>query len=154
MPPRHQPPPLLGLLLRLLNQHWGQQVHEALHEAGFDGIGAANANVIPFVPEEGIQVSELAKLARVRKQSMAQSVEQLEQLGYLERRPDPNDRRARLVFLTDRGKAVRPVAVKAGREVEKQWAQLTSQEEVESLRASLQELLGKLRDEPQEPSVA
>ena len=131
----------------MLNQHWGNQVHEALQKAGFDGLGAANANVIPFVPEEGIQVSELAKLARVRKQSMAQSVEQLEKLGYLERRPDPNDRRARLVFLTERGKAVRPVAVKAGRQVEREWAQLTSPEEIEALRESLQTLLGKLRDQ-------
>jgi DNA-binding MarR family transcriptional regulator len=144
----HEPTPLLGLLLRLLNQEWGNHVHEAMQKAGFDGIGAANANVIPFVPEEGgIQVSELAKLARVRKQSMAQSVEQLEKLGYLERRPDPNDRRARLVFLTERGKGVRPVALKAGRAVEKQWAKLTSPEQIEELRASLQALLDKLRVE-------
>lgn len=141
------PEPMLGLLLRLLNQHWGNHVHEALQKAGFDGLGAANANVIPFVPEEGIQVSELATLANVRKQSMAQQVEQLEKLGYLERRPDPNDRRARLVFLTERGKKVRPVALKAGREVEKQWAQLTSEKHVEELRGSLQALLAKLRDE-------
>jgi DNA-binding MarR family transcriptional regulator len=137
---------MLGLLLRLLNQHWGNHVHEALSKAGFDGLGQANANVIPFVPEKGIQVSELAKRARVRKQSMAQSVEQLEQLGYLERRPDPNDRRARLVFLTERGQSVRPVALKAGREVERQWAKLTSPEEIEALRGSLQQLLGQLRD--------
>jgi len=140
------PEPMLGLLLRLLNQHWGNHVHEALQKAGFDGLGAANANVIPFVPEEGIQVSELAKLANVRKQSMAQSVEQLEKLGYLERRPDPKDRRARLVFLTERGQQVRPVALKAGREVERQWAKATSPKEIEELRESLQTLLAKLRD--------
>ena len=143
----HEPTPVIGLLLRLLNQEWGNQVHVAMQKAGFDGIGAANANVIPFVPEEGIQVSELAQLARVRKQSMAQSVEQLEKQGYLERRPDPSDRRARLVFLTERGKAVRPVAVKAGREVERRWAKLTSKEDVEQLRESLQTLLAKLRDQ-------
>ena len=143
----HEPTPVIGLLLRLLNQEWGNQVHEAMQKAGFDGIGAANANVIPFVPEEGIQVSELAQLARVRKQSMAQSVEQLEKQGYLERRPDPSDRRARLVFLTEPGKAVRPVAVKAGREVERRWAELTSKEDVEQLRESLQTLLAKLRDQ-------
>lgn len=60
-------------------------------------------NVFPFVPPEGITVSELAELARVRKQTMAEAVEQLERMGYVERQPKPRDRRSRLVFLTERG---------------------------------------------------
>ena len=48
-------------------------------------------------------MSELAELAHVRKQTMTQAVEQLERTGYIERRPNPNDRRSRLVFLTERG---------------------------------------------------
>ena len=59
--------------------------------------------MFPFVPPEGITVSELAELARVRKQTMAQAVDQLERMGYVERRPNPRDRRSRLVFLTERG---------------------------------------------------
>jgi DNA-binding MarR family transcriptional regulator len=39
------------------------------------------------VPPEGISVSGLAELARVRKQTMAQAVEQLERMRYVERRP-------------------------------------------------------------------
>src|SRR3979409_1415283 len=100
--------PKLGLLLRLLCQHWTTAVDTALQEAGFDNIRPHHANVFTFVPPQGIQVSELTLLAHVRKQTMAQAVEELEQLGYVERRPDPSDRRARLVFLTPRGQAVRP----------------------------------------------
>lgn len=143
-PPEHQ---LLGLLLRLVHQHWALDIDAALNDAGFGDISAAHASVFPFVPPEGIQVSELAKLAHVRKQTMAQAVDELEQLGYVERRPDPRDRRARLVLLTRRGKQVPTIAVATGRKVEERWAALTSPDTVESLRQSLVALLNELRDE-------
>jgi DNA-binding MarR family transcriptional regulator len=141
--------PLIGLLLRLVYQHYAQDIDAALRDAGFDGIRPPHANVFPFVPPEGIQVSELAQLARVRKQTMAQAVEQLERAGYVERRPNPRDRRSRLVFLTERGESVRPVTHAAADRVEERWAELTSPEELEALRASLQHLLTQLRSEPE-----
>jgi DNA-binding MarR family transcriptional regulator len=97
------------------------------------------------VPPEGITVSGLAELARVRKQTMAQAVDQLERAGYVERRPNPRDRRSRLVFLTGRGASVPPVTHAAAARVEERWAELTSPEEVEALRASLLRLLTGLR---------
>jgi DNA-binding MarR family transcriptional regulator len=136
--------PLLGLLLRLLYQLHAQAIEVALADAGFNDLRPAHANVFPFVPPEGITVSELAGLARVRKQSMAEAVEQLERLGYVQRRPNPRDRRSRLVFLTDRGEAVRPVTHAAAARVENLWAEMTSREELEALRASLQHLLTQL----------
>jgi DNA-binding MarR family transcriptional regulator len=143
--------PLLGLLLRLVHQYYAQEVDAALRAAGFADIRPPHSNVFPFVPAEGIQVSELAQLAHVRKQTMAQAVEQLERAGYVERRPDPHDRRARLVFLTLRGESVRPVAVAAGRRAEERWAKLVGPDEIEDLRASLLALLAKLRSEPEVP---
>ena len=138
--------PVIGLLLRLVYQHYAQSVDAALREAGFDDIRPGAANVFPFVPQEGITVSRLAELARVRKQSMAQAVDQLERTGYVERRPNPRDHRSRLVFLTDRGASVPPVTHAAAARVEEQWAQLTSPAEFEALRASLVRLLAELRD--------
>jgi DNA-binding MarR family transcriptional regulator len=137
--------PLIGLLLRLLYQHYAQDIDAALSEAGFGDIRPPHANVFPFVPPEGISVSELADLARVRKQTMAQAVEQLEGMGYVERRPNPHDRRSRLVFLTERGASVKPVTHATAARVEQDWAGLTSPEELETLRATLLHLLAKLR---------
>ena len=139
--PAHAP---LGLLLRLAHQQWTQGVEAALEAAGFGDIRPPHANVFTFVPSEGIQVSELTKLARVRKQTMAQAVEELEALGYVERRPDPRDRRARLVFLTERGKQIRPVAVAAGKQVDARWVELTSPQTIADLRTALTELLRRL----------
>ena len=139
--------PLLGLLLRLVHQHWANDIDAALREAGFGDIRPPHASVFPFVSAEGTQVSELAKLAHVRKQTMAQAVEQLEQLGYVERRPDPSDRRGRLVFLTERGQAVRPLSVAAGRAVEERWQTLVGVERIGALRESLEQLLTALADD-------
>lgn len=141
--------PPLGLLLRLAHQHWTQAVEASLDEAGFGDIRPPHANVFTFARPEGIQVSELTKLAHVRKQTMTQAVEELERLGYVERRPDPNDRRARLVFLTERGKGVRPIAMATGRLVDERWAEIAGSEEIEQIKHALQRLLGRLQSDDQ-----
>src|SRR5205807_2386582 len=79
-----------------------------------------------------------------RKQTMAEAVEQLERMDYVERRPNPRDRRSRLVFLTARGTAVKPVTHATAARVERRWAELTSKKELEALRASLLHLLTEL----------
>jgi DNA-binding MarR family transcriptional regulator len=138
--------PLIGLLLRLAYQHYSHDIEAALHEAGFGDIRPGAANVFPFVPSEGITVSRLAELARVRKQSMAQAVDQLERTGYVRRRPNPHDQRSQLVFLTERGASVPPVTHAAAERVEQRWARLTSPAEFEALRAALLRLLTELKD--------
>jgi DNA-binding MarR family transcriptional regulator len=65
--------------------------------------------------------------------------------GYVERRPNPADRRSRLVSLTERGAPVPPVTHAAAKRVEERWAELTDSKELEALRASLLRLLTQLR---------
>jgi DNA-binding MarR family transcriptional regulator len=137
--------PLIGLLLRLLYQQYSQDIEASLREAGFGDVRPPHSNVFPFVPPDGITVSELAELARVRKQSMAEAVDQLERLGYVERHPNQRDRRSRLVFLTERGESVKPVTHATAQRVEQRWAELTSPDELEALRSSLLRLLTELR---------
>jgi DNA-binding MarR family transcriptional regulator len=139
--------PLIGLLLRLVNQHYSQDIDAALRDAGFDDIRPSAGSVFPFVPPEGITVSRLAELAQMRKQSMAQAVDQLERTGYVERRPNPGDHRSRLVFLTPRGESVPPVTHAAAERVQARWAELTSPAEFEALRTTLLHLLTALKDQ-------
>lgn len=134
----------LSLLLRLLHREYALGIEASLAEAGFGDIRPGDAKVFPFVPPEGIQVSDLAIHAGVRKQTMAQTVEQLERAGYLERHPNPRDGRSRLVMLTERGKAVQPLAAGAGDRLEERWAELTTPEEFETLRTLLHRLLDQI----------
>jgi DNA-binding MarR family transcriptional regulator len=61
--------------------------------------------VLGRLDREGAQsVSDLAAKERVRHQSMTQTVTDLEADGFVERRPDPGDRRRVLVSLTKPGR--------------------------------------------------
>src|ERR687883_1422848 len=78
----------------------------------------AHGAVLGRLDREGPQsVSDLAAKERVRPQSMAQTVGDLEADGLVERRPDPDDRRRALVSLTDTGRA----ALEADRRHREGW---------------------------------
>ena len=137
----------IGLLLRLALQHYSQDIEAALGDAGFGDVGPGAANVFPFVTPDGITVARLAELAHVRKQSMAQAVDQLERSGYVERRPNPRDHRSQLVFLTPRGTSVPVVTHAAAERVEQRWAELAGPAETAAMRDTLLRLLAGLSDE-------
>lgn len=64
----------------------------------------SHGTVLGRLDREGAQsVSDLAAAERVRPQSMAQTVSDLEADGLVERRPDPADGRRALVSLTAQG---------------------------------------------------
>jgi len=84
--------------------------------------------------------SDLAVRMRVTKQALNYLLGDLERLGYLERRPDPNDRRARRIALTDRGRALIPVIRNAVVETEREWAAALGEDRFAQLRELLLEL--------------
>jgi DNA-binding MarR family transcriptional regulator len=66
----------------------------------------SQGSVLGRLDREGARsVSDLAAAERVRPQSMAQTVAELEADGLVSRRPDPDDRRRALVELTKRGRS-------------------------------------------------
>jgi DNA-binding MarR family transcriptional regulator len=80
-------------------------------------------DVAARIGPHGTRVSELAEQARVTKQSAGFLVEQLEAAGYVERVPDPTDRRARLVRLTARADRVVTAANAEVERVLAEWAE-------------------------------
>jgi DNA-binding MarR family transcriptional regulator len=67
-------------------------------------LSLAHAAVLPHIAASGTRLTELAEKAGLRKQSASQLVEELARAGYVERRPDPADRRAQRVWFTARGR--------------------------------------------------
>ena len=95
--------PDLGVLASLLLFSLQQELFSRLAEAGYDDLHPRHAAVLAYLDEDGIRATELARLSGRHKQIIGRIVDELEQLGYVERRPDPEDRRAKLIFPTQRG---------------------------------------------------
>jgi DNA-binding MarR family transcriptional regulator len=78
--------------------------------------------------------------AQITKQSMAELVAHLERHGYVERVPDPSDRRAKLVRTTARGSEVYAIAREVIAEIEREWTARLGAGKMRRLRELLQEL--------------
>jgi DNA-binding MarR family transcriptional regulator len=132
--------PNVGILLRGPLQEIVRRIAEGLVEAGFDDIRPAHTAVFQHVKAEGSRLSELAERAQITKQSMGYLVDYLEAHGYVERRADPSDRRASLIFLTERGWAEVREALRIIAAIEQEWARRMGQRRMEQLRELLTEL--------------
>src|SRR4051794_25798542 len=96
-------PPLIGALLRVPWEAVQRHMLERLHERGFDDLDAAHLQVFQYPGPQGARPTDLALRLRMSKQALNYLLGELERLGYLERRPDPDDQRSRRLALTGRG---------------------------------------------------
>jgi DNA-binding MarR family transcriptional regulator len=136
---RHERPNL-GILFRELGQEVVRRVTAGLSEAGFDDIRPAHTAVFQHIEADGSRLTDLAERAQITKQSMGYLVDYLEERGYVERRPDPTDRRVALIRLTDRGWDQIRVALSIIAAVEDEWARRLGKARMEQLRADLDTL--------------
>jgi len=140
--------PLL-LLLVLATRQLVDGLQSRLVAAGFEDHRVVHHNVMAHVTYEGIRLTELADRAGVTKQAMSELVADLERLGYLERTPDPQDRRAKLITFTDRGHAAVVTATAAFADME---AQLTDRLGPRGMAAMRRGLLSMAESPPAPPA--
>lgn len=94
----------------------------------------------PILPGHARLIGQAASRAQLTKQTMGYLVDYLEERGYVKRRPDPGDKRAKIVRLTDEGRELVGVARESMGRIEARWAELLGKERMEQLRELLKEL--------------
>jgi DNA-binding MarR family transcriptional regulator len=132
--------PNIGILLRKPFQEVVRRVSAGLAELGFDDIRPAHTAVFQHLSSDGSRLTDLAERAQITKQSMGYLVDYLEQRGYVERRADPTDRRATLVFPTDRGWQQIRAALSIIATVEEEWTRRLGTRGMQQLRELLTQL--------------
>lgn len=115
-------------------------VSEGLADRGFTDLRPAHAAIGQHIADHGSRVTELAQRAQVTKPTVVYLVNDLERLGYVERRPDPEDGRAKLVCLTERGAQAQQAAREIVAEIEQDWSSLLGRRDFATLRELLQRL--------------
>ena len=115
-------------------------ITRCINDAGHPDIRPAHSNVLSFLGHGPRRLTELAALANLTKATLNYLVDDLEELGYVERLPDPLDRRAKLVGFTPRGKAVGEIVRQVLKEVEDDWRTKVGSERFEVFKAVLLDL--------------
>ena len=142
---------LLGNLARLFRAELAVRGEAA---GGVEGIRPAHLQVFGTIKASGTRLTDLASWSGLSLSAMAELVDGLEQLGYLGRRPDPDDGRAKLIFVTESGWR----AVREGQRliaaIEVDWARAVGEDAFESLCRELQRLLDALDPGVREQYVA
>ena len=110
-----------------------ERVQEGVRDAGFTDVRPAHGFAFVRLASGGATVVDLARHLGVTKQAASQLVEELSRRGYVERTPHPTDARARLVVLTERGRACTAAADAAVRAQVTSWSEVLGAERVHAL---------------------
>ncbi|MFL6101366.1 MAG: MarR family winged helix-turn-helix transcriptional regulator [Actinomycetales bacterium] len=96
--------PLIALVHRANRALQNDMVRQA-HQAGYTEIKPSFNYVFATLDAVGNRAVEMAAQAGITRQSMGEVIREMVELGLVEMRPDPDDRRAKLVSYTDKGLA-------------------------------------------------
>lgn len=135
-----------GYLMARLGEASRRRFHKALEPEGLHPRHFGVMTMLAAHP--GMSQHQLHEKTAIDPSSMVAVIDELEERGLAERRPDPADRRARQVFLTEQGEQtlqrIRGLAAGLQREF---FGALTAQER-KTLHALLLKLAGAAEEKP------
>ncbi len=111
-----------------------------LAKSEFSDIRPTHGCVFRYVKGPGLRLTEIAERGNMTKQSAGEIVDDLEARGYVKRVPDPADRRAKLICLTERGEEAQAHGFRLFAAVEERWAERFGAERIAALRETLEEI--------------
>jgi DNA-binding MarR family transcriptional regulator len=134
----------IGQLLVQLTRLFQTELFERLVAAGLTEARVPHTHVTAYIKSDGSRLSELAAQARMTPPAMSELVDDLQRLGIVERRPDPRDRRAKLICLTDAGWQAMRTARRVIADIEADYARRVGTERFENAARTLDALLRAL----------
>ncbi|WP_406205163.1 MULTISPECIES: MarR family winged helix-turn-helix transcriptional regulator [unclassified Streptomyces] len=114
-----------------------QRINDGVVARGFEGLRPAHGFAFARLAPDGATATDLAAHLGVTKQAASQLVDEIVRKGYAERRPHPDDARARLVVLTERGWACTRAAEEAAADAVRAWVGVLGESEVQALLRQL-----------------
>ncbi|MEV4143495.1 MarR family winged helix-turn-helix transcriptional regulator [Amycolatopsis sp. NPDC049691] len=137
---RNATDPDLGVLAGRLLFAVQRELFSTLAERGFDDLKPRHGAVLAYLDPDGVRATDLAQLSGQHKQNIGILIDELEVLGYLERRPDRSDRRAKLVCPTERGLAQMRTADEIMAAIQRRHAERLGKDEYERFKHRLIEI--------------
>ena len=134
----------IGQLLVRLTRQFRTDLAAPHAEQGYGDVRDPRLQIFGNVRMGGIRLTELAARAQLSLAATSELVNDLAALGYLTRRADPDDGRAKLIDLTDRGQRLLADAGDRVADIEARWSQLVGADDFAHMCATMQRLLDAL----------
>lgn len=132
--------PLVSLLGRA-EAAYVAEFDRRLRDSEFCALSLAHSrNVLRHLADGSRRASQIVTECEVTKQAVSQQIAHLERQGYLTAEPDPSDQRARLLHLTDRGRAAQCFVARLFDQLDAEWAAHLGPTAYAALRAALSDL--------------
>jgi DNA-binding MarR family transcriptional regulator len=112
-------------------------IHTGVVARGFDDVRPAHGFVFVRLAPSGATTAEIAEHMGMTKQAASQIVDELVAKGYVERHPHPTDARAKLIVLTERGRACTRAADEAAALAVRPWVDALGSRRFKALCADL-----------------
>lgn len=132
------------LLVRLLRE-FRDELAAPRADAGYGDVREPHFQIFGNIRMGGIRLTELAGRAQLSLAATSELVNDLVDLGYLTRRPDPADGRAKLIDLTKRGQGLMAVAGDRVADIEQQWSKILGRKDFHHMCDTMQRLLDELQ---------
>jgi DNA-binding MarR family transcriptional regulator len=133
----------IGFLLAKALQRWNVLLYEKFCEAEYGDVRPAYGSIlIPLFEEDGLQIGELARRARLSKQTMTTLLKLMEERGLVTRQRDQKDARASRIYLTEYGLQFKSVAFRVLGEMDELLGKQLSNRDISILRRCLIKLMG------------
>jgi DNA-binding MarR family transcriptional regulator len=134
--------PDFGILLLLADQEFVRELRASMAAQGFDEQGRSDGFVLRSLGAAPMTISALAERLEISKQGAGQIVDDMERRGFVVRRPDPTDGRARLLHLSERGEAALAAARKFHQTYERRLRKLHGDATIDAMRTVLTAMAG------------
>ena len=132
------PDPSTPTLLRTAYNVLSAAIYRAVSDAGATDMRPAHGNAMEMLSiQDGLRLTDIAARAGMAPQSMGEIVDDLVAKGYLSRREDPSDRRAKRIYLTQKGRETAQASRIALMEVERRITETLGADKYQEMRRNL-----------------
>ena len=135
-------PRKIGQILMLMAKDFQSRLDADLGARGVQGISQRHRIIFLHLGQHGASRSvDLAQAAGIRPQSMMVIIHELEEMGLIERRPDPRDSRAKLIDFTVKGRQLIKELTRSTETVWRQYRDIAGKQQIQQIFEGLNSLL-------------
>lgn len=133
----------VGVLSAHLLSAFQKELFTRLAEVGHEHLRPRHGAIMAYISADGTRASELSERSGQHKQVVGTLIDELERLGYVERRPDPADRRAKLVVPTELGRDQMVQAARIIKDIETRFARQVGRERFAAFKEVFAEIASR-----------